>query len=128
MGLVHHASNTISERVIGAAIEVHRHLGPGLLESTYEECLCLELDLRGLPFERQRPVPLEYKGIRCKEGYVVDLIVGDTLVVEVKSVDLLHPVHSSQLLTYMRALGMPAGLLINFNVDKLVSGVRRRLL
>lgn len=128
MGLVYHVSNTVSERVIGAAIEVHRHLGPGLLESTYEQCLCLELGLRGLPFERQRPVPLEYKGTRCKEGYVVDLIVGDILVVEVKSVDLLHPVHSSQLLTYMRLLEMSAGLLINFNVDKLVSGVRRRLL
>lgn len=128
MALVHHVSNTTSERVIGAAIEVHRHLGPGLLESTYEECLCLELQLRGLPFERQRPVPLDYKGIRCKEGYVVDPIVGDILVVEVKSVDILHPVHTSQLLTYMRILQVSAGLLINFNVDKLVSGVRRRLL
>ncbi len=128
MALVHHATNLTSERVIGAAIEVHRHLGPGLLESTYEECLCQELQLRGLPFERQRPVPLEYKGIRCKEGYMLDLIVSDILVVEVKSVEVIHPVHTSQLLTYMRLLVVPAGLLINFNVDKLVSGVRRRLL
>lgn len=127
MGLIHHVSNAVSEQVIGAAIEVHRPLGPGLLESTYQACLCRELELRGQAYRRQRVLPLEYKGVKCSEGYVVDLIVEGMLVVEIKAVEALHSVHSAQLLTYMRLLEIPAGLLINFNVDRLVRGVVRRI-
>jgi len=117
--------NEVSEAVIGSAIEVHRHLGPGLLESAYEKCLCRELGIRGIPFERQRPLPVKYKGIRLDCGYRLDLVVADTLVVEVKTVDGLLPVHEAQLLTYLRLGGWKIGLLINFNVPLLKKGIKR---
>jgi len=120
--------NEITEAVIGAAIEVHRHLGPGLLESAYEECLCQELTLRKIPFERQRGLPVEYKGLRLDCGYRLDLLVAETVVVEVKAVESLLPIHEAQLLTYLRLGGWRVGLLINFNVPVLKQGIRRRVL
>lgn len=127
MGFIEHPTNRISERVIGAAIEVHRHLGPGLLESSYHACLCRELELRAIPHHSQLALPLEYKGIRIPKGYVVDLLIEDCLIVEVKSVEKLLPIHSAQLMTYMRIQGVPSGLLMNFNVDRLPHGLRRIL-
>jgi GxxExxY protein len=127
VGLIHHATNEISEQTIGAAIEVHKQLGPGLLESSYHTCLCRELELRGIPHESELVVPLEYKGIRLKKGYVIDLLVGDSLIVETKSVEKLLPIHSAQLLTYMRLRGISAGLLMNFNVEYLPHGLKRKL-
>ena len=121
-------ANEITEQIIGAAIEIHRVLGPGLLESAYEECLSHELKLRGLPFERQRPLPVEYKGIKLECGYRLDLLVEDTVVVEVKAVEAIEPIHEAQLLTYLRIGGWKVGLLINFNVPVLKSGIRRRIL
>ena len=111
--------------VIGACIEVHRHLGPGLLESSYEHCLAHELALRGVPFERQRPVPLEYKGTKLEYGYRLDLVVDATLVVEIKCVDRLLPIHHAQLLTYLRLTELPTGLLVNFREAVLKDGLRR---
>jgi GxxExxY protein len=120
--------NQITSRIIGAAIEVHRRLGPGLLESAYEECLARELLLRKIRFERQRPLPLEYKGIRLQCGYRVDLLVEWLVVIEVKSIDAIAPIHEAQLLTYLRLGGWEVGLLINFNVVLLKNGICRRIL
>ena len=120
--------NQITQRVIGAAIEVHRQLGPGLLESSYRECLCRELLLRGIPFEREKPLPLEYKGIHLGCGYRVDLLVDQSVVVEIKAIEALAPIHEAQLLTYLRIGGWRLGLLINFNVAVLKNGIRRRIL
>jgi len=120
--------NEITEAVIGAAIEVHRALGPGLLESAYEECLCRELALRRIPFERQRPLPVEYKGALLDCGYRLDLLVADRVVVEVKSVEIVLPIHEAQLLTYLRLGGWKVGLLINFNVPILKRGIHRKVL
>ncbi|MGI6079188.1 MAG: GxxExxY protein [Lentisphaerae bacterium] len=120
--------NRITEQVIGAAIEVHRALGPGLLESAYEECLCRELSLREIPFERQRPLPVEYKGTRLDCGYRLDLLVMGTVVVEIKAVEAIEPIHEAQLLTYLKLGGWKLGLLINFNVPVLKDGIRRRIL
>jgi GxxExxY protein len=120
--------NEITHAVIGAAIEVHRQLGPGLLESAYLECLGRELVLRGIPFEREKPLPLEYKGVHLECGYRLDLVVGGCVVVEVKSVETLAPVHDAQLLTYLRLGGGRVGLLINFNVAALKSGIHRKIL
>lgn len=120
--------NQITETIIGAAIEVHRALGPGLLESAYEECLCQELDLRRVPFERQRPLPVEYKGIRLDCGYRLDLLVADKVVVEIKAVESLLSIHEAQLLTYLKLGGWKVGLLLNFNVPVLKRGIRRRVL
>jgi len=117
--------NAITGQIIGAAIEVHRILGPGLLESTYMPCLQFELAARQLRLVVQRAVPVVYKGIALDTSYRVDLIVEDLVVVELKSVDRLLPVHQAQVLTYMGLTGCPAGLLINFNVPKLTDGVRR---
>lgn len=117
--------NNTTQAVIGASIEVHRSLGPGLLESAYEECLCRELELRGIPFHRQLPVPVSYKGLRVEAGYRLDLLVGNQVVIEIKAVDALHEVHSAQLLTYLRLGNWPIGLLINFNVTLLKDGIRR---
>jgi GxxExxY protein len=114
--------------VIGAALEVHRQLGPGLLESAYEECLCHELHVRGQAFRRQVDLPVSYKGIKLDCGYRVDLIVNDAVVVELKSVEQLLPVHEAQLLTYLRLTGKQVGLLINFNVPLLSQGIIRRVL
>jgi GxxExxY protein len=111
--------------VIGACIEVHRLVGPGLLESVYERCLACELRLRGLRFERQRAVPLEYKGIDLECGYRLDFVVEETLVVEVKAVDALLPIHQAQLLTYLRLAGLRTGLLVTFREAVLKNGLRR---
>ena len=108
--------NEITKEIIGAAIAVHRALEPGLLESAYQECLCQELFLGGIPFERQVPLPLEYVGIRCESGYRLDLLVARALVVEIKSIEAIAPIHEAQLLTYLRLGGWHVGLLINFNV------------
>lgn len=117
--------NEITEAIVGAAIEVHRHLGPGLLESAYEECLCRELALRRVPFERQRQLPVEDKGFRLECGYRLDLVVAQTVVVEVKAVEALLPVHEAQLLTYLRLGGWNIGLLLNFHTPRLKDGLRR---
>jgi GxxExxY protein len=128
VGLVPHPTNRLSERIIGAAIEVHRTLGPGLLESSYHRCLCHELGLRGISYVSQGALPIEYKGTHVDRGYVVDILVEDSLIVELKSVDKLLPIHRVQLLTYMRLLHVSAGLLINFNVLTLAKGISRVLL
>ena len=117
--------NEITERVIGAAIEVHRTLGPGLLEAAYEECLCYELSQAGLRFTRQTPLPVLYKGIRLQCGYRIDLVVEDLVIVEVKSAEAVLPVHQAQLLTYLRLTGKKVGLLINFGDVTLKRGIRR---
>lgn len=117
--------NDISGKIIGAAIEVHRKLGPGLLESAYEECLCCEMALRGIKFERQVPLPLNYKGVDLDCGYRLDLLVEDTVIVELKSIETLEPIHDAQLLTYLRLRNAWLGLIINFNVIMLKDGVRR---
>jgi len=118
----------LTEKIIGAAIEVHRSLGPGLLESAYQECLCRELTLQQIPFRRQLVVPAEYKGVRLDCGYRLDLVVDSAVVVEIKSVTAIEPVHRAQLLTYMRLGGWRVGLLINFNVPTLRHGIRRLVL
>ena len=110
MGLIEHATNRLSDVTIGAVIEVHRHLGPGLLESSYHACLCRELQLRGIPYESQVALPLQYKGIQLSKSYIIDLLIGDALVVEIKSVDKLLPIHSAQLITYLRLQGVSSGL------------------
>jgi GxxExxY protein len=117
--------NKLSDAVIGAAIEVHKALGPGLLESAYQACLRRELDLRGISYEPQRPLPIEYKGEPVDCGYRLDLIVEGMLVVELKSVEQLLPIHEAQLLTYLRLTGIHLGLLINFNVPVLRQGIKR---
>jgi GxxExxY protein len=117
--------NDITREIIGAAIEVHRELGPGLLESSYLPCFCLELAERKLPFETDRPLPVIYKGRRLDVPYRLDVIVDRTVIVELKAVEHVLGVHEAQVLTYMRLASCPAGLLINFNVPKLVDGVRR---
>ena len=120
--------NVLTKEIIGAAIEVHRYLGPGLLESAYQRCLARELQLRDIAFRYEWPLPIDYKGWRVKCGYRVDLLVADTVVVETKSVETIAPVHEAQLLTYMRLGGWKVGLLINFNVLVLKNGIRRRVL
>jgi GxxExxY protein len=118
----------ISNQVIGCAIEVHRVLGPGLLESAYERCLAHELQSNHIPFVTQHPLPIEYKGLLLDCGYRVDLLVDGKLIVELKAVDSIMPVHQAQLLTYMRLAGVSTGLLINFNVTQLKSGISRYVL
>ncbi|MGH9905746.1 MAG: GxxExxY protein [Pyrinomonadaceae bacterium] len=115
----------LTSEIIEASIEVHRQLGPGLLETSYEVCLGRELELRGLSYEFQKPLPLEYKGIRLDCGYRLDLLVSRAVVVEVKSVEALAPIHEAQLLTYLKLPGVKVGLLINFNVVVLKDGLRR---
>jgi GxxExxY protein len=118
----------LTREIIGAAIEVHKTVGPGLLEGVYEECLCHELKLRNLSFERQLIVPIIYKGVALDCGYRLDLVVENTVIVELKSVDRIHPIFEAQLLTYMRLLNKPVGLLINFNVPMLRAGIVRNVL
>ena len=120
--------NHITEQIIGSAIEVHRVVGPGLLESAYEECLCRELSLRKIKFERQLSLPVEYKGLRLDCGYRLDLLAVNAVVVEIKAVDSLLSIHEAQLLTYLKLGGWCAGLLINFNVDVLKNGIKRMVL
>jgi GxxExxY protein len=115
----------VTEKIIGCAIEVHRALGPGLLESAYEKCLAFELGQHGIPFRRQVPVPVEYKGARIECGYRIDLLIDDLVILELKSVDQLAPVHDAQLLTYMKLARIRTGLLINFNQHRLIDGLRR---
>jgi GxxExxY protein len=117
--------NDITGKIIGAAIEVHKHLGPGLLESAYEECLCCELHLRGIEFKRQVPLPLNYKGLKLDCGYRMDLLVEDKIVVELKTVEAIAPIHEAQMLTYLKLRDIRIGLIINFNVRLLVEGIRR---
>ena len=117
--------DSLSEAVIGRAIEVHRQLGPGLLESTYEECLCLELREHGFPVRRQVNVPIMYKGKAIAAIYRLDLVVAEGIVVEVKAVEKLVPVHEAQLLTYLKHTGIRTGLLFNFNVPVLRDGIKR---
>lgn len=118
----------LNEQIIGAAIEVHRFLGPGLLESAYEECLCHELNLRGLKFERQRPISLEYKGIKLDCGYRLDIVVENKVILELKTSDSIIPVYEAQLLTYLRLAGISIGFVINFNVPILKDGIKRMVL
>jgi GxxExxY protein len=120
--------NVLTREIIGAAIEVHRQLGPGLLESAYKQCLARELTLREIPHQCEQPLPLEYKGLRLNCGYRIDILVNNTVVVETKSVEAIAPVHEAQLLTYMRIGGWQVGLLINFNVLALRTGIRRKVL
>ncbi len=120
--------NELTKVVIGAAIEVHKVLGPGLMESAYEECFCRELALRGIGVERQLPLPLEYKGVRLDCGYRLDLLVEQSVVVEIKSVSSVEPIHEAQLLTYLKLGGWKLGLLVNFNVPVLKDGIKRIVL
>ena len=117
--------NAITGEIIGAAIEVHKILGPGLLESAYEECLCHELGLRGVAFERQVLLPIEYKGIKLDCGYRLDLLVENHIIVELKTVNGIDPIHEAQLLTYLRLKHERLGLIINFYVPVLKNGVKR---
>jgi GxxExxY protein len=120
--------NEVTEQIIGAAIAVHRELGPGLLESAYQACLTYELTMRRLPFEQQKPLGVVYHGVRIDCGYRIDLVVADAVVVELKSIERFEPVHTAQLLTYLKLSGHRIGLLINFNVPLLKDGVRRFIL
>ena len=115
----------LTEAIIGAAIEVHRALGPGLLESAYEECLCFELQQRGFAVERQRRLPVVYKAVHVDFGYALDVVVENRIVLELKSVPALLPVHEAQLHTYLRFSGIDVGLLMNFNTPALPQGLRR---
>jgi len=117
--------NEISEKIIGCAIEVHKSLGPGLLESAYLECLFYELQLLGLKVEKQKPLPLVYKEVKLDAGYRLDLIVENKVIIEIKSVEALNDVHVAQVLTYLKLSGCKVGLLMNFNVLRLVDGLKR---
>jgi GxxExxY protein len=117
--------NKITETIIGAAIQVHRALGPGLIESAYTACLAFELEKRGLKVEQQKPVPLVYEQVKLECGYRMDLLVEQSVVVEVKSIDALAPIHEAQVLSYLRLSGSKLALLINFNVTVLKDGIRR---
>lgn len=117
--------NLLSEQIIGSAIEVHKALGPGLLESAYESCLCHELKLRSIPFERQVELPVSYKGVKLDAGYRIDLVVNGLIVVELKAVERLEAIHEAQLLTYLRLSDHWLGLLINFNVAQMRFGIKR---
>lgn len=125
MELNHDQINQLTDRVIGYAIEVHRHLGPGLLESIYRECLAMELAAHQVRFESERHVPIDYKGQRVRGTLKLDLLVDGCVVVELKAVEAIHPIHLAQVMTYLKLTGYPAGLLMNFNVTSLRSGLRR---
>ena len=117
--------NQLTEKIIGAAIEVHRHLGPGLLESTYETCLVYELERLDLVVERQKALPVVYKDVKLEQGYRIDLLVEGVVIVELKVVEEINSVHEAQVLSYLKLSGCPAGLLLNFNVKLLKQGIRR---
>lgn len=119
------AVNDLTQRIIGAAIEVHKALGPGLLESAYEECLALELGASNISFERQVALPVRYKSANVDCGYRLDFLVEKTVVLELKAVEVMHSIYEAQLLTYLRLGGWPIGLLINFNVPVLRKGIKR---
>jgi GxxExxY protein len=118
-------NDPLTERIIGFAIEVHRHLGPGLLESAYEECLCHELSLDGLVFQRQVALPVVYKGARLDCGYRLDIVIEKSVIIELKAIERLMPIHEAQLITYLKLSGIPTGLLLNFNTPVLREGIRR---
>jgi GxxExxY protein len=120
--------NDLTGEVIGAAIEVHRILGPGLLESIYEECLCIEFDKRKIPYQRQKEIPIEYKGTKLDSAHRLDIIVANNLIVELKACDSIQPIHEAQVLTYLKMTGIKVGLLINFNVPLLKKGIKRFIL
>jgi GxxExxY protein len=120
--------DSLTESVIGLAIEVHRALGPGLLESAYQECLCYELNANGMAFGRQVALPVVYKSVKLDCGYRMDLVVGNRLVVELKTVERILPIHEAQLLTYLRLSGIRTGLLLNFNTAVLKNGIKRMVL
>ena len=115
----------ITKEIIGAAIEVHRQLGPGLLESAYQNCLCHELMLRRIPHEKELKLPVLYKGVKIKAGYRIDVLVREIVAVEIKAIEKILPVHHAQMLIYLRVGNFPAGLLLNFNVSKLTKGINR---
>jgi GxxExxY protein len=115
----------LTHKIIGAAIEVHRQLGPGLLESAYEECLARELSIRDLSFERQKPIPVIYKGVKLECGYRIDLLVEHRIVLELKAIEQFAPIHAAVVLTYLKLSGITVGLLINFHVAILKDGIRR---
>ena len=117
--------NKLSSRIIGAAIEVHKALEPGLLESTYEECICHELSIGGLSLERQKPLAVRYKGINLDCGYRLDVVVEDAIILELKSCEKIDPIHKAQLLTYLKLSGFKLGLLLNFNVTLMREGIVR---
>ena len=117
--------NEVTDAVIGSAVLVHRELGPGLLESAYEMCLAYELADRGLRVERQKILPLVYRGVKLDAGYRLDLVAQDSVIVEIKAVDSMTPVHRAQVLSYLKLSGLTVGLLINFNVKLLKQGIRR---
>ena len=117
--------NKLSSKVIGAAIEVHKHLGPGLLESAYEECLCHELELRDTSYERQKALPIVYKGKELDCGYRLDVVADNQLIVELKSVEKIEPIHRAQLLTYLKLSDIRLGLILNFNVTMMKDGIVR---
>lgn len=117
--------NILSGEVIDAAMNVHREIGPGLLESAYETCLCYELNERGVKFSRQVELPVRYKTVELDCGYRMDIVVEELIIIELKSVDMLQPIHSAQMLTYLRLSKLPLGLLINFNVPLLKDGLKR---
>ena len=117
--------DTFSKEIIGAAIEVHRNLGPGLLESAYEECLCRELAICNLTFERQKPLVISYKGVKLDCGYRLDIVVGGLVILELKAVERIEPIHEAQLLTYLKLSDLKLGILINFNVPLLKDGIKR---
>jgi GxxExxY protein len=120
--------NELSSKIIGAALEVHKELGPGLLESVYEACLCHELSKQKVSFDSQVDLPIIYKGEITNKTYRVDILVENCVIVELKAVDTISPIHEAQLLTYMKLLNINLGLLINFNVDILKNGIRRKIL
>jgi GxxExxY protein len=120
--------NEVTRKIIGCAIEIHKNLGPGLLESAYEECLAFELEKAGLFYKRQQPTPVIYKDIKLDCGYRIDILVENMVVVELKVVDEINPVHEAQILTYLKFSGKKVGLLINFNVTTLKDGLRRFIL
>ncbi|MGD2010811.1 MAG: GxxExxY protein [Desulfobacterales bacterium] len=117
--------NQLSSQIIGAAIEVHKSLGPGLLESAYEKCLCHEMKLGGLWFENQKPLPLVFKGEKLDCGYRLDIVVENTVILELKSCEKIEPIHKAQLLTYLKLSGLKLGLLLNFNVPVMRDGIIR---
>ena len=125
-GLVH--GENLTGRIIGLAMRVHRHLGPGLLESVYHQCLCYELSQAGISFQQQVRLPIHYGDIEIESGYRADVVVQDAVILEIKSVELISPLHEAQLLTYLRIGSFKVGLLINFNTVSLTDGIRRRVL
>jgi len=117
--------NQLSSKIIGAAIEVHKTLGPGLLESAYEECLCHELSIQGLLFEKQKPLSIDYKGKKLDCGYRLDIVVEKAIIIELKSCEKIEPIHKAQLLTYLKLSGLNLGLILNFNVPLMRDGIVR---